>query len=658
MSSTPPSSIDRAIAAHQAGHDAEAEAAYRETLAATPDDPRSLSLFGLLQVQRGLAKDGLPMLARAVELAPQDNGYLLNLAEGLYATGDAARAEQVLRAYIGRQPGNTYALDRLGDICARLGRDQEAIDAWRAALESDPQLPTAASKLSRLALGQGRAEDAVVILQAAAAAHPLHPAILSARAELLTVARDWTALASLAEAAQAAHPQSPGGWHYLSRAQYEQGRYLDAAETFAAALTRATSQSAGDWATLGGLRLHALDLVGAEAALDRALALDPNTPEAWARRALIHLYFGRFAEAELACRQALARVPAYVPALSVLARVRRGKLDEGDVNALQAVVRETGMVPEFRVPALFALAGVQEAAGNTERAFNAYWAAHAACLERDEAEGRAFNAAAEDTRFARLTALRADPVPVAAGRPRPVFIVGMPRSGTTLVEALLGAHSRVLACGERTLVPRLQREWLTMITEGQPPTAEALALWTGLVTSGLPLGEGQDHFTDKHPLNFENVGLIDTLFPDAAIVHLRRRPLETCLSIYRQEFNKLWTWAHRLEDIAGQYGRYARLMAQWEQLLPGRVIHVDYEAFATDFTTAAPALVERVGLAWEPQCLDFQSAPRAVTTFSAVEAREPVTPRTGRARKFAAHLAPLVAALRAAGVDPETGALL
>jgi hypothetical protein len=153
------------------------------------------------------------------------------------------------------------------------------------------------------------------------------------------------------------------------------------------------------------------------------------------------------------------------------------------------------------------------------------------------------------------------------------------------------------------------------------------------------------------------VGLIARLFPAAKIVHVRRNPLETGLSIFRHEFTKFWPFAHRLEDIGHFYGQYAQLVAHWERVLPERFVTIQYEDLATDFAARAPALVPACGLAWEAQCLNFQTAQRAISTFSAVQAREPVSLRNGKAERYRRHLDVLADALRAGHVDLTTGAL-
>jgi hypothetical protein len=233
----------------------------------------------------------------------------------------------------------------------------------------------------------------------------------------------------------------------------------------------------------------------------------------------------------------------------------------------------------------------------------------------------------------------------------------MPRSGTTLVEAVLGAHSRVHACGERGAMPRLLGNYVALAEEGRLPDPERLAQWAVAYLAEPRAPEGRDVLTDKQPLNFHAVGLIARLFPEAVILHLRRDPLETLFSVWRQEFAKSWAFTHRLEDLGHYYGEYARLMAHWERVLPGRVITLQYEDFAGDFAAAAPALLRACGLDWQPQVLDYARLERPIATFSTVSAREPVAVRRGQAARYGARLEPLVDALRAAGVDPSTGEL-
>jgi len=163
--------------------------------------------------------------------------------------------------------------------------------------------------------------------------------------------------------------------------------------------------------------------------------------------------------------------------------------------------------------------------------------------------------------------------------------------------------------------------------------------------------------TDKNPWNFDALGLILELFPTARIVHVRRDPVETGLSVFRNDFPKFASFSHRLDDIGHYYGEYARLMAHWERVLGNRFLTIQYEDLVADIDTGAAGLVRFCGLDWEDACRDFAAKRRRIGTMSAVQARQPVAGFRGRARRYAGHLAPLVAALQRAGVDVTTGAL-
>jgi hypothetical protein len=231
----------------------------------------------------------------------------------------------------------------------------------------------------------------------------------------------------------------------------------------------------------------------------------------------------------------------------------------------------------------------------------------------------------------------------------------MPRSGTTLAECVIGAHADVVACGERMAMRQVLHAWLALVGSGRRPDGETLAAWREQLLRGLPALGSARHFTDKHPLNFEAVGLIARMFPEAAIVWMRRDPVETCVSVYRQEFNKRWGFVHRLGDIGHYYALHERVMATWIERLPGRITEVRYETFAADIAREAPALIGAVGLEWDPRCLEFQSSRRPIATFSTVDARDPVAVRSGRGARYRRHLGELLAALAAAGVTAVDG---
>lgn len=587
--------LERGVTAHQAGRLDDALQSYRAALEMRPNDPEASSLCGLVLLHSGKPDEAMPLLQQAVEREPGRNGFRLNLAEGLAQTGKADRAMIELGLIIASEPTNLVALGRF------------------YALECDA----------------------------------------------LVARREWQKLYTNGVAWTKADPNAPSAWRALARGAFEEGRHIEARTAFARYLSL-TKPTVADFTAYSSLCLQALYVESAVMALDRAEALDPNYPQMLAQRALLLMYLGRFEEAQAYCRRCLQQKPDFVPAYTTLSRLRRGALDDADLRQLTQLARSDDVYLDFRVAAIFAIANAHDARGEIDAAFNAYEAAHTLARERDALEKRSYNLAQDVARIQRIVDFweRLPEIAPVANTPRPIFIVGMPRSGTTLLEAVLGAHSRVFACGERPALRQILR-WPIGLEQTTPEAYErTLQDWAKVYYRDLPDLRGADHITDKHPRNFEAAGLIARMLPNAIIVHVRRDPVETCLSIYRQEFNKHWTFAHRLTDIAEYYMRYAQVVAHWQRVLPPeKFVTIQYEDFVADFANAARKLVQACGLDWEPQCLEFQKTPRAIATFSTVQARSAVASGNGRAQRYEKYLAPLAAALEAAGIDLQTGAL-
>lgn len=650
--------LERGVAAHRAGRIAEALVEYQAALAGAPEDAEIASLTGLALVHSGRATEALALLDQAVAAEPAQAGFRFNLVEGLIAARALDRAQRELDRLLADHPQSPQLLDRQGDIAMLRSDPEGAARAWQQVLGVGPRLAPGL-KLARLQIALSHPDAADKTCKLMETHFSGDADVRALRRDLLVARRDWAALETFASAWLRSAPQQTDAWRALARAAFEQGRHLEAVAAFRRAI-ETTAASADDLASLAGLQLHALDFDAAAATLERVTALAPEHAGALSRQALLHLYYGRFDAAADCCRRSLARDPENVLAYSTLSRVQHGQLQDGDLAVLGRIAREPTAALDARIPAAFLVAHAADARGEIDAAFAAYEAAQSLMRERDAQEGRQYEASTSEARFERLARLPATDASAAipdTPAPRPVFILGMPRSGTTLVECVLGAHSRVAACGERLAMRQLLRAALALDPAAGAVTAQRLRAWAAAYLRELPDLRGADHFTDKNPLNFEAVGLIARLFPQAAIIHVRRNPVETGLSIYRQEFGKPWSFARRLQDIGHFYGLQARLMHHWDRRLPGRIVTVQYEDFAADLERGARQLLEAVGLPWEPGCLEFQRAGRAIATFSAVEAREPVVVRAGRAIRYNRHLAPLIAALTAAGIDLATGAL-
>ncbi len=657
--------LRRGVAAQHAHRYTEAEACFREALAIAPNDPEVISLLGLSLTHGDGLEEGTQLLERAVQLDPQRASLRFNLVEGLEAAGAYGRALGVLHTVLDSDPSNLQAWIKAGDIAQMQGDLPGAIEAWSRAHNAHPNASGPIARLARVELGRGRIAEAMLILDALLKQSQGDAEILDLWCLGLTALRQWASLEQTAAKWCAAEGSNPRAWRHLAYAQMELGRLREATSTFMRAMTLA-QPSAEDLSVLAGLHLHALDYDRALKVLRHSEALDPHLPAMLSKLALMHMYYGRFAEAEDCARRCLARAPEDPTALKVLVRVRRGAVTDTEFAGIAQLAQSSKAPIEDRIAAAFAAAQVLDARNDIDESFAACELAQALSLERDRLEERGYDPEREAQRVRRLIGLfpskefnvvaPAGPVGARPG-PRPIFIVGMPRSGTTLVEAMLGAHSKVLACGERPAMRQILRAFLGLDQSGHTPDAELLKQWADQYFGDLPGTGDAECVTDKHPRNLEAVGLILQLFPDARIVMLRRNPVETGFSIFRQEFSKHWEFAHRLRDIGHFYGLYAGLIAHWERAFPERLMTLQYEDLVADFEQKAAEIVRFCGLTWEAQCLDYAKSPRPIATFSAIEVRDPVS-ESKRADRYREHLAELVSTLEQAGVDLATGARL
>lgn len=505
----------------------------------------------------------------------------------------------------------------------------------------------------------GKLGDAREILERVAQSSPVNDGFFALYLDVLEGQRDWRALDGVARAWQQHQPNEPRVFDAQARAAWETGR-LQAALGFYRQAMSLGGRNVTRLADYAHLCLGAVQVDDAEAALREAETLDADNVRVLAAKAGLLAFRGDFDEAERYCRRVLAIDPADVAAFRLLAQIKRGHLTAEERQSLASLSQRPDLRAEHRIAAAFTLGDALDAEDEIAPAFAAYGLAQRLSLERGRAESLQYRPEATARDVDHLISLFGAVPPAQSNPklPRPIFIVGMAYSGTALIESVLAAHSRVLACGERMTMRQIKHEYLRLASQSREASADVRANFVRAYFDQLAQREGADHITDQNPWNFDAIGLILSLLPHAHIVHVRRNPIETCLSIYRHEFPKFQAFTQRLDHIGHFYGQYARLMAHWERLAANRLTTVQYEDFVTDFDGAAPALVRACGLEWEESCRNYRSNARPVAGLSALLARESETDRPDRAHRYAAHLDPLIDALTAAGVNLTSGALL
>ncbi|MFT3805757.1 tetratricopeptide repeat-containing sulfotransferase family protein [Arenimonas sp.] len=492
--------------------------------------------------------------------------------------------------------------------------------AFQSLLALQPGHVPARLRLSTLATAQGRYRDAVAELQAIVALHPSEPELLALLAGMLH---------RLGESAEAIACATHSAWG-ISR---DPAQIEDMADLL--------------------VQLGQLD--AATMQLDRADRLSGSSARSLYLRSNIELFRGRLDEATTAVETCLARAPAHAQAHWLLSRLRRQSEASNHVPRLQALLgRDLPAVD--RVSLAFALFKELDDLGRQDEAWQALslgCSGKRAMLDyRPAEEARAFDVL---QRWRPPTRVQAPGVEAGA---QPIFIIGLPRTGTTLLERILGGHPDVENAGELDDLP-LQLRWCcdrfskNFVDAELFDTAARIdfgVLGRRYLQHAQWRARGKPRFTDKLPLNFLHAGFIAEALPQARILHMSRNPMDSCLSNLKELFAEAYPYSYRLDELAAHYGRYRRLMAHWHALYPGRILDIAYEELVSDPETQARRIFEFCGLDWAPESLDIASNPAPVSTASSAQVREGIhRDRVENWRKYAQPLEPLRERLAAEG---------
>jgi tetratricopeptide (TPR) repeat protein len=409
-----------------------------------------------------------------------------------------------------------------------------------------------------------------------------------------------------------------------------------------------------------GLALAELDRFDeAEAKYRRAIEIDAGFAGAYNNIGLLMKAKGRLAEASAAIEQAIRLAPRSVAYYDNLAAIRPFAAGDPFLSALENLASDgAALSATDQMHRHFALAKAYENIGEVERAFRHLQSGNA--LKRrqmayDETETlRQMDQLCEVMSRDFIEARKGGGEPSSA----PVFIVGMTRSGTTLIEQILASHPQVHGSGELALFDQAAGAIRNSLP-GRPQFPDMLQAMSGEHFRALGASylekitrpaRGALRVTDKMPVNFLFAGLIHLALPNATIIHAVRDPADTCMSCFATHFTNGQAHTYDLAELGRYYRHYQTLMRHWHAVLPpGRIMDVQYEELVADLEGVARRIVAHCGLSWDARCLDFQRTQRTVRTASAAQVRKPIyKDSVGRWRKFEPFLAPLLAELKPA----------
>ncbi len=569
-----------------------------------------------------------------------------------HQAGELAAARRIYDQLLAVEPEHAEALHLAGVLNSQMGDHDKGAELIGRAIAVRPDYAEAHHNLGNVRFQQDAGEDALACFRRAV---ELAPDYGEAHYNIASLLRLEGKLDEAADAlARAAETAPDDAEIALERGDLlaELGRHDEAAQAYTDAVALAPDEVEMLLGLAEAMR-ERRRIDDATACVERAIARDPGSTAAHATRAHMLHEQGRADEASAGYRLALELDPGNAELHRQLLRANAGKQKKVDVDAARAKLDEGGLNEADNARLGFALGEAAEDAGDCDEAFVRFEAANAALrstFEFDIAAEEAIADALIET-CTKSFATKHKGAGHASGRP--IFVLGMPRSGSSLIEQILASHADVFGAGEVNLLrPTLFEEFPQ--TEGQSIGEFLKTLRDEDLTRAGErydarlgaLGSGARFVTDKYLNNFWYAGLIRLMLPDATLIHCRRDPLDTCVSCWTNLFRGEMHFAYDLAEIGRYYRIYDRLMAHWAKLPGVGLVEVRYEELVADPDGQIARLLDACGLDPDPACARFFETERFVGTLSALQVRQPAhTGSVGRAAHFEGRLAPLIEAL-------------
>ena len=695
---TPAKAIEMAGQLYSRGQYAQAERVCRQIIAARPGNADAHNILGVSLAALGQKDEAVASLKRAVKINGQAASYHANLGEILRQAGHLDQAAQAIEEAIKLEPNNAQALNNLGIIQYERKQFADAVESYRRALELRPTMAEALNNLGNALRLTGDIDGAMHAYQEALTQRAVYPEVYNNLGTLLQQDRKLEEAEHALRKAIQQNPQYIEAHNNLAQLLSSQKQEVEALRVLGEALKFAP-KNVQTLLLTAKIQLRRSNLQAAEQATRLALQEEPENAEALTVLGQVLHETDRYDEALEVLDRALKKAPQNAEALNFygVALKSVGRLDEAREHILKALKLNDGMYGAYanlndlvdfsegigeelfnRMEAIFESVSDQEAEpflalhfayakalddrGQHEKALEHYITGgrmKRAQLDYKESDTHGFfdsiraafpKEAFENRKYAGLD------------DDRPVFIVGMPRSGSTLVEQILSSHPDIYGAGEvkylsralgqlRDRFPSLPKypEMAGKITPAQ------LDIVAKNYQQALTQGAGEaKRITDKLLTNYFFLGLINLLFPKAKVIHTRRDPVDTCLSGFTKLFKDDMPHSYDLSELGRYYAKYRELMEHWEKVLPeGFMTTVVYEDVVADTEKEARRLIEFLGLPWNEKCVDFHKSDRPVKTASVAQVRKPIYKTSvQRWKKYGGGLQPLVDAI---GGKPAKG---
>ena len=666
----------------------EAVQAYHRALEANPNDADAYNNLGNVLVGQGKLEEAVQAYRQVLEINPNDADVLYNLGRALVGQGKLEKAVQVYHQALGINSDDADVHYNLGKVLTEQGKLEEAIQSYAKALEINPDLTAVYNNLGPVLQKQGRLEEAVQVYHRAL---EISPDDASTHNNLGNALKQQGRLERAIQAYHRAteiNPDYVKAYNNLGLALQKQGELEEAVQAYHRAL-EISSNDANIYNNLGNVLQEQGKLELSIQAYRFATEINPNYPQAYNNLGNIFRQQDRSEEAIQAYQQAIGidagyaeahgnlgnllrelgrlepAIQAYRKVLSInpdtvathymLAKTKEHGSYDHEVCAMEALLENPSITNLEKVDLYFALGKAFEDLTMYERAFNFFSIGNKTIRGTIE-----YDISQDEDFFKRLMNTFSKPFldrhsGCGFDDDTPIFILGMPRSGTSLVEQILSSHNKVYGAGE---LYDLQQAILTSnpkIAYHRFPDHLDQLDWNEFAQFGInyvkrlrEYSHHAYHITDKIPANFLYIGMIKLILPNARVIHCQRNPIDTCLSCFKNRFALGHRFSYNLQELGKYYQLYKQLMSHWNDVLPDYIFHFQYEDLIADQEKQTRLLLEYCGLEWEESCLLFHQTERLVRTMSSLQVRRPLySDSVGLWRKYEGQLQPLISMLTA-----------
>jgi len=647
--------------------------------AATPSRQESLA-FAIKLMRENRILDAERICRAWLEENPGCVGHLRLLGHSLIKQSRLEEAEEIVRFALSLEPGTPQLEEDMGSILALQKRHETAIPYLEQSIRHDPSRPQPYKKLGVALLAVGRGSEADDMFKGFLERDPGRNSVSTA---IIHIQEGRTEEGQkLLRAALKEDPDNVDAMRYLASTLMTDKERLSDAEALLRRATQVAPDYADAWMMLGSALLERAKHTDAVSVFEQAVQLVPENWDAWGRLAQAHALASQPEEAARCYARAVELKPdapmvqiGYAHTLKTLgdqrgalaayraairckqdfgeaywsmANLKVFKFKDEEVEAMEYQLRERNISESAQIHIRFALGKACEDRGDYDKAWHYYDTGN-----KQQRILLEYNQAGLETRQEKIIEVFdrqfvTDQTGNGCKDPDPIFIVGLPRSGSTLVEQILASHSMVEGTSELPIMAKIASTIGRYRRDGMqyPEAVKDFRKLDWRAYGEQYMEESRRHrvtdkpfFTDKLPNNFSHVGLIHLVLPNAKVINTRRHPLDSCLGAYKQLFAQGQNFTYDEVELAEYYRSYHAVMKHWHEVLPGKVLDVHYEETVTDLEAQVRRILDHCGLPFEEQCLRFHETSRPVKTASSEQVRQPIyRDALGIWRRYEKHL--------------------